>query len=116
MRQILDHFLTAQGWILKDITRADQPFEVEAQQGNNKWIIQIKNSSYQLQDPVTAFVSVLGEILQRMDNPNTKYSIALPDTDPFCRLWKRLPELPKQKTGITALFVNPLGFVREEYI
>ena len=44
-----------------------------------------------------------------MDDPRSKYSIAFPDTEPFRRLWERLPALVKNKIEITALFVNQRG-------
>jgi hypothetical protein len=54
---------------------------------------------------------VLGETLQRKDDPKTVYSIALPNVKQFRNLWNRLPLLAKQRTGITALFVSADGQV-----
>ncbi len=62
---------------------------------------------------VNYFLGVLGELLQRMTDPAAKYSIALPDLPQFRRLWDRLPELAKQRTGISALFVSESGRVDE---
>jgi hypothetical protein len=62
---------------------------------------------------VNYFLAVLGETLQRMRNPQAKYSIALPDIPQFRGLWRRLPELAKRRTGITALFVSDIGQVDE---
>lgn len=62
---------------------------------------------------VNYFLAILGELLQRMDDPNAKYSIALPDFPQFRRLWNRLPELAKVRTGITALFVDTDAIVQE---
>ena len=57
-----------------------------------------------------------GEIVQRqrMDDPAARYSIALPDMAQFRGLWKRLPQLAKQRTQVTALFARADGTVREE--
>ena len=62
---------------------------------------------------VNYFIAVLGETLQRMDDANAKYSIALPDMPQFCGLWNRLPRLAKDRTRISMLFVDPDGRVRE---
>jgi len=62
---------------------------------------------------VNYFIGILGETLQRMNDPASKYSIALPDVQQFRRLWDRLPRLAKQRTQITALFVNADGQVIE---
>ena len=62
---------------------------------------------------VNYFLAVLGEALQRMDDPAARYSIALPDMKQFRGLWSRLPALAKTRTQITALFVAPSGDVVE---
>jgi hypothetical protein len=62
---------------------------------------------------VNYFLGVLGELLQRMSDPEAKYSIALPDLPQFRRLWERLPELAKRRTTISALFVSGSGDVEE---
>ncbi len=62
---------------------------------------------------VNYFLSILGELLQRMDDPDARYSIALPDMQQFRRLWQRLPQLAKARTTISALFVSPSGKVEE---
>jgi hypothetical protein len=62
---------------------------------------------------VNYFLGVLGETLQRMDDPKASYSIALPDRKQFRNLWNRLPVLAKQRTQITALFVSDGGQVEQ---
>jgi hypothetical protein len=62
---------------------------------------------------VNYFLAILGELLQRMDDEATKYSIALPDLPQFRGLWDGLPTLAKTRTGITALFVSQDGSVIE---
>jgi len=57
------------------------------------------------------FLAVLGELLQRMDNERTNYSIALPNLQKFRRLWNQLPLVAKTRTGITVLFVDEKGKV-----
>ncbi len=113
MKQILEKYLTSKEWEPKIAWRANRGVDIEANQGTDRWIIEVKGSG--LYNPVRTnyFLSVLGEILQRMDDPCCKYSIALPDDDQFRRLWDRLPSLAKDRTGITALFVNPAGHVTE---
>ncbi len=60
---------------------------------------------------VNYFIGILGETLQRMSDPDARYSIALPDLQQFRRLWDRLPELAKRRTQITAIFVSESGKV-----
>ena len=62
---------------------------------------------------VNDFLGVLGRLLQQMSDPQAKYSVALPDLPRFRRLWIRLPELAKRRTGFSALFVDDAGRVEE---
>ncbi len=63
---------------------------------------------------VNYFLAILGETLERMDDPGACYSISLPDLAQFRGLWERLPELAKERTKVTALFVRADGQVRVE--
>jgi hypothetical protein len=116
IKQILNDFLVSQGWNPQIDWGPAHGIDIEARRGTMRWIIEVKVSEPQDEKVVDAFVSVLGEILQRMDDTRIKYSIALPDTEPFRRLWKRLPALAKNRIRITALFVNPSGNVVQRTI
>jgi hypothetical protein len=48
-----------------------------------------------------------------MHDTNARYSIALPDMAQFRGLWARLPQLAKERTKISALFVSADGGVTE---
>jgi hypothetical protein len=63
---------------------------------------------------VNYFLAILGETLQRMNDPETDYSIALPDLKQFRNLWERLPALAKQRTGISILFVDRNGNITHQ--
>jgi len=63
---------------------------------------------------LACFLSVLGEILQRMNDLNAQYFIAFPDFQQYRNLWDGLPSLAKSKTGIKALFIDKTGRVRED--
>jgi len=58
---------------------------------------------------INYFLSMLGETLQRMDDPAARYSIALPDMAQYRSLWERLPALAKERTTIDILFVDADG-------
>jgi hypothetical protein len=62
---------------------------------------------------VNYFLTILGETLQRMDDPKARYSISLPDLAQYRGLWRRPPQLAKARTGVTALFVDETGRVEE---
>ncbi len=112
-KQILGEFLTSEGWDPRIAWGPNHGIDIQAERGAARWIIEVKIPEPLDSGVVEAFVSVLGKILQRMHDPATRYSIAVPDTEPFHRLWERLPILVKKRVGITALFVNPSGMVDE---
>src|SRR5439155_16872040 len=87
--------------------------DVDAFKEGHRWIIEAKGTGSRDQMRVNYFLAVLGEILQRMIDPQAKYSIALPDYRQFRNLWTHLAELAKSRTGITILFVDSEGNVNE---
>ncbi len=113
IKLILEAHLTSLGWQTKIARGYTHGIDIEAKKGISRWIIEVKSIESTSPLPVNSFVSVLGEIIQRMDDPDCKYSIALPDIQQFRRLWGRLPLLAKSKLGITALFIDARGIVTE---
>lgn len=65
---------------------------------------------------VNYFLAILGETLQRMDDPAARHSIAFPDRQQYRRLWDRLPALAKRRTGITMLLVAEDGSIEQKSI
>jgi hypothetical protein len=111
IKALLKRDLISQGWQAEITQRKNNSLDIEASRGKERWIIVVSDS--ETPDFLNSFVSVLGEILQRMDDPRNKYSVAFPDMKPFRRLWERLPVLVKNKTEITALFIDQTGTVDE---
>lgn len=80
---------------------------------DQRWIIEAKGCGSLNPMRVNYFLGILGELLQRMNDTDARYSIALPDITQYRRLWQRLPELAKSRTTISALFVGAGGSVEE---
>ncbi len=114
IKQVLETYLSTRGWNPKIAWGQSHGPDIEAKRGTEQWVIEVKGSGSLDPMRVNYFLSVLGEILQRMYEPKCKYSIALPDMKQFRGLWERLPILAKNRTGITALFINSAGNVIEE--
>jgi hypothetical protein len=106
-------WLTSQGWQPSVRWGHAHGPDVEATLGSQRWVIEAKGCGSRSPMRVNFFLAVLGELLQRMDDPQCKYSIALPDLAQFHGLWDRLPPLAKARTQITALFVDRNGSVTE---
>jgi len=114
IKKILESDLQKAGWSTDVAYGGQHGIDIDAHRGKERWIIEVKGPGSLDAMRVNYFIGILGEILQRMNDPNAKYSIALPDLEQFRRLWKRLPALAKERTGISILFVNWEGRIIEE--
>lgn len=113
IKRILEKWLITEGWTVKVAWGHVHGIDIEAIKSNNRWVIEAKGQGSLNPMRVNYFLGILGETLQRMEDPNAKYSIALPDIQQFRNLWGRLPTLAKSRTGITAIFVDKSGNVHE---
>lgn len=98
-------WLESQGWNTRVAWGRNRGIDIEALKGEERWLIEAKGCGSLAPMRVNYFLAILGETLQRMDDPRARYSIALPDMPQFRGLWDRLPQLAKKRTHINALFV-----------
>lgn len=110
----LKRWLEANGWHTTIAPGKARGIDIVATRNHSRWVIEVKGIGTRSAMRVNYFIGILGEILQRMDDPNAKYSIALPDVSQFRGLWERLLHVAKQRTKITALFVDDEGAVTED--
>lgn len=115
IKRSLVSYLEADGWKTQVAWGRKPGIDINATRGNERWIFEVKGLGSTSQVTVNYFLGVLSETLQRMDDPNAKYSIVLPDVKQFRNLWMRLPILAKERTGISVLFINNLGDIREDF-
>ncbi|MEB2320747.1 MAG: MarR family transcriptional regulator [Pseudomonadota bacterium] len=113
LKHRIREWLTSDGWHVEVAWARDRGIDVRAFRDGKRWIIEVKGIGSLPAMRVNYFLSILGETLQRMDDPASKYSICLPDVPQFRNLWSRLPTLAKRRTEITALFVASSGCVEE---
>ncbi|MDZ7686947.1 MAG: MarR family transcriptional regulator [Gammaproteobacteria bacterium] len=112
-KKILEKWLKSSGWQSEIAWGHARGIDVDARRGGKRWIIEVKGIGSRQPMRVNYFIGMLGETLQRMDDEKASYSIAIPDVQQFRNLWGRLPTLAKQRTGITALFIDSSGSVSE---
>lgn len=106
LKRILDRWLRSEGWQTQIAWGRTRGIDIEAIREKERWIIEVKGCGSRSAMRVNYFLGVLGETLQRMNDPNAKYSIALPDMQQFRGLWNRLPHLAKSRTEISVIFVS----------
>ena len=109
IKKALEDSLNNDGWVTEIAWGTNRGSDIVAVKGTNKWIIEVKGSGSRPAMQNNYFVSILGEILQRMDDVQAKYSIALPDMPKYRRLWNELPQLAKERTTIDLILVDENG-------
>lgn len=113
IKAVLQEWLIARGWQVEPAWGKTKGVDIEATQDDKRWMIEVKGRGSRSQMRRNYFLTILGQTLQRMDDPDARYSIALPDLQQYRNLWQRLPVLAKSRTGITALFINEQGSVTQ---
>ena len=111
IKAVLEKWLSAAGWESKVAWGKERGIDIDATKGLSRWIIEVKGPGSRQPMRVNYFIGILGETLQRMEDPNAKYSIAFPDLPQYRGLWARLPVLAKSRTQISIIFVNTDGSV-----
>ena len=114
VKQALVRWLGCENWATSVAWGQQQGTDVEATRGNERWVIEAKGCGSRDQMRGNFFKIVLGDALRRMDDPEARYSIALPDMRQYRGLWDRLPALAKRRTRVSALFVEDAKAVRLE--
>ncbi|WP_066071637.1 hypothetical protein [Neobacillus soli] len=113
IKDIINKDLISKGWETQVAWAKTPGIDIDAFRVNERWIIEVKGCGSRNAMRLNYFLAILGETLQRMSDPNAKYSIALPDLQQYRNLWERLPRLAKERTGFTALFVNEVSEIEE---
>lgn len=114
LKQVLARWLEEAGWTPQVAWGKTRGIDIDASRRDERWIIEVKGLGSLQPMRLNYFIAVLGETLQRMDDEDANYSIALPDIPQYRGLWERLPTLAKLRTRITALFVSSDGQVCEQ--
>lgn len=113
IKKVLDNWLKNQRWNTQVAWGKQHGPDIIATIANEKWIIEVKGPGSRNAMRINYFLSILGEILQRMKDNKTKYSIALPDLKQYRNLWDKVPDLAKQRTQLTLLVVGKEGSIKE---
>ncbi|MBI5331209.1 MAG: hypothetical protein HZB71_11425 [Betaproteobacteria bacterium] len=114
LKEKLQTWLNCDGWKTEIAWGRKQGADIIATRNTVTWVIEVKGLGSLDAMRVNYFIAILGELLQRMNDPHAKYSIALPNIRQYRSLWERLPDLAKLRTSISAIFVSPDGTVYED--
>lgn len=114
VKELIRRDLQSRGWQVKVKPGRAQGIDIEATNGTERWVIEAKGwGAGSEQQQGNYFLGAVGELLQRMDRDDIKYSVAFPDIPRYRGLWDRFPALAKCRTRITCLFVGKDGGIVE---
>jgi hypothetical protein len=113
VKELVRAWLERSGWRAEVAWGTSRGADIVAVRRGNRWLIEAKGGGSLQPMRVNYFLMILGEVLQRMEDPTARYSIALPDMRQFRGLWARLPSLAKKRLAISALFVRENGDIEE---
>jgi hypothetical protein len=116
MKKLLEVYLRENNWTPEIAWGKTRGIDIDARRRDERWIIEVKGSGSRSAMRVNYFIAILGELLQRMKDPNAKYSIALPNMEQFVKLWSKLPPVAKERTKISCLFVDANGKIVENSV
>jgi len=111
LKRGLELWLNANGWRVSVKWGMAHGIDIEASRLGKRWVIETKGCGSRSAMRANYFLAVLGETLQRMNDPTARYSVAFPDMAQFRKLWNQLPPLAKARSKISALFVSASGRV-----
>lgn len=109
IKHVLNDYLRREGWTVSVAWGHTPGVDIDARKANEHWLIEVKGPGSRQPMRVNYFIGILGETLQRMTDPDARYSIAFPDMSQYRGLWNRLPKLAKDRTTIDMLLIDAKG-------
>ncbi len=98
--------LEAEGWAVLVAWGRERGIDIEAHRADEGLVIEAKGEAPAGPQQVNYFLGALGELIQRMDDPNARYGVALPDHRQYRGLVDRLPGLAWERLKLAVYFVG----------
>lgn len=105
-------FLCAQGYQGRMVALREHGADIDMSGPGGRIIVEAKGEAPPGAQQVNYFLHALGELVQRMHDPEATYAIALPDNKQFRGLVSSLPAHARERLQLTIFFVGGDGVVR----
>lgn len=106
VKKAVSDYLTAAGYEVKVAWDRAPGIDIEAERKGERLVIEAKGEVALNPQQHNYFLGALGELVQRMDDPNARYGLALPNNRQYYGLVDRLPDLAKQRMGFVVYWVE----------
>ena len=107
-RAVREH-LIAQGYRVHVAWGHSRDVDIHAERDGERLLLEAKGQVVRRPQQSNDFLGALGEILQRMDDPDATYGLALPDHPQYRALVQRLPELIWDRLNLVVYLVSGSG-------
>jgi len=106
VKQGAKEYLEAAGFHVTVAWGRQHGIDIRAVSGAEVMLLEAKGSAMNPPQQVNYFLGALGELLQRMSDPEATYGLALPNSQQYRGLAARLPALAWQRLRLMVLFVS----------
>lgn len=107
-RAVREH-LIARGYRVHVAWGHTRDVDIHAERDGERLLLEAKGQVVRRPQQSNDFLGALGELLQRMDDPDATYGLALPDQPQYRALVQRLPELIWDRLNLVVYFVSGTG-------
>lgn len=105
-RAVKEH-LEDLGFVVAVAWGRERGIDIDARHPDGRrYVIEAKGGVASGPQQVNYFLGALGELLQRMSDPNAVYGLALPDNRQYRGLVDRLPSLARRRMGLAVFWVR----------
>lgn len=107
VKQAMEAALRREGWEVDTRWGRAHGIDIEARRGAERLVLEAKGEGSRQAMRVNFLLGALGELLQRMDSPETWYGLALPAHRQFAGLVSRLPAWVRARLNLRFYLVRP---------
>lgn len=100
-------YLEAQGWSVRAAWGHARGVGIDANREAERLMLEAKGGAPSPPQQVNNFLGAVGELVQRLHDPHTRYGLALPDNLQYRRLVGRLPRLARERVVQVVYLVDP---------
>lgn len=109
IKRAVREYLIAQGYRVHVAWGHTRQVDIHAERDGERLLLEAKGQVERRPQQSNDFLGALGELLQRMTDPNATYGLALPDHPQYRTLVQRLPELIWDRLNLVVYFVSGSG-------
>ncbi len=97
--------LAAEGYEVSVAWARTRGIDIDARRTEDRIILEAKGEAALQPQQVNYFLGALGELVQRMSDPDARYGLALPDNPQYRGLVRRLPHVAWERLKLVVFFV-----------